>query len=298
VEKAAIQQANPNISPDELNQQARAKVLEPWYKTNKSYATWDEIKEISDVQSDLQKIEIAYKANATPEQIAQIEELKKLWYTKAKIAQDILSKPGLTPEDMYTYWQLVKAAKNKDVLLRDLVSATQYMDTKSQSLAYWAIKEYNATRTVDSLVAKSPFWVENPQEIDYLSKSVFGKLSPTEKYTLTELWDVAKNVADESKNPLKIHTDILEKEWDEYKFFRRNDDWTYSLNVEWHKKLWYIDQRWKWYVLESTEQWWDFYRAVEEAKEAVLKEWELENMRSVWAYEKVYNAVKDVVPCI
>jgi hypothetical protein len=29
VEKAAIQQANPNISPDELNQQARAKVLEP-----------------------------------------------------------------------------------------------------------------------------------------------------------------------------------------------------------------------------------------------------------------------------
>jgi hypothetical protein len=76
------------------------------------------------------------RQDATPEEIAQMDELKKLGFTKAKIVQDILSKKEITPEDMYTYGQLINAAKNKDVLLQDLLNATKYMDEKSQSAAY------------------------------------------------------------------------------------------------------------------------------------------------------------------
>ena len=172
------------------------------------------------------------------------------------------------------------------------------MDEKSQSAAYWMIKEYNKTRTVDASVVKAPFWIQNASEIDYLRTNVFTKLSPTEKYTIEDLWGVAKNIADEQKNPLKMQQDILVKEWDEYKYFKENSDGTYSLNTEWHKKLWYIDQRGKAYVAEATSEWENFYKAVEDSTEEVLKKEELDNMRAVWAYEKVYNAVEDVVPCI
>lgn len=296
-EKASIIKNNPWITEDAANIQAKAIVNNPKYNLPSSSASYDEIKRIVDDAKAIEEAKIKLKENATPEQLQRYEEIEKLWFTKEKIRQDMLRKTEITDEDMWNYNRLIETAKNKDVPISDLIKATEFMDTTWKMKVIWLLSDYAINKDTAWFAAKLPFWYIDENEFQY-TKSVFGKLSPTEKYTIEDISNISKNINDAEKNPLWLQKDILDKEWKDYKYFDKNKDWTYVLNSDWFKKLGIIDQRWNQAIISQTKDSETFYKALDENVDAGVNPRDIELMQQYNTFDKVKKAVDNLVPCI
>ena len=296
-EKANIIKNNPWISEDAANIQAKAIVNNPTYKLPKSSVSYDEIKRIVDDAKAIEEAKIKLKESATPEQLQRYEAIEKLWFTKEKIRQDMLRKTEITDEDMWNYNRLIETAKNKDVPISDLIKATEFMDTTSKTKVAWLLSDYTINRSTAWFATKLPFWYIDENEFQY-TKSVFGKLSPTEKYTIEDISNISRNINDVDKNPLWLQKDILDKEWKDYKYFDKNKDWTYTLNSDWFKKLGIIDQRWNQAVISQTKDSQTFYQALSEITDVWVNPRDIELMQQYNTFDKVKKAVDNLVPCI
>lgn len=295
-EVSKAKELNPNITDSEAYNTAKVKVKEMWDNVNVGRFTLDEMKQFTNDIQNIKTDVAVRKSKMSPQEVEQLNNIEKAWYARARIFDDIFSKETITDADVFKYNQILWAAWTNSVIISDLTKVVDKMLPWSQKKILGVIEDMSINKFADNATARLPFSFTNPQEVSYLQK-ITQKLAPEWKYSLEDLWDIAKSIESKETNPLWLQKDLLEKQWEDYKYFRKTETWDYVLNNEWFKKLWIIDNRWWAAVWEKALWWEDFYKAVEENPIEWISSDVLDSMRKNKTYESVKQKVMEVIPC-
>lgn len=236
----------------------------------------------------------------TPAQKDLIQKIQTQWkqaYTRAKTAQIIEDLWGDVDEAArLRIFQLIRDANNPKLNLADLIKLETWVDSRVWSQSSRVQLRQDVVK--NSLNTPTETWGFINNNFGFLYEpEIWDALSLPSKNFSPEIsfsrLDLEK--LDASLQQQWIFKDLLNKEWDNYKYFVESEDW-FTLNKEGRDRLWIIDNRkWPDALEEEVLGWWDFYKSIE--NRLWLPQEEIVAMKLASTFERTSEFFRKITNC-
>lgn len=246
------------------------------------------------------------------QQLAKMYESEKAWVIEQSLLWRLLSQNWLSEQDAVVFKRLVKDMSNPNVLTQDIVRVLrQNLWKESQWVIEWTLEDiarksrsWWSFRSWDYIYRDS--WVQSL----YIAKTIW--IEPWKVYKLWQLNEATIKWANISRLEwTKIWSEIMEKEWNKFKYFTETA-WWYELNLDGLNKLnvWIANwsQEVRQAIIKEVETWWDnmqsmFTTTVKSKIQDLQSAWlsidakDIDNIEKYNTYDVLRNSVDEYIPC-